>query len=212
MNLQLELLQTGREILASGLVAGTWGNLSVWEPERQAFWITPSGMDYRNLQEDDLVLLDLQGKVVQGQRRHSSESWLHRQIYAHRPDVKGIIHTHSAYATAHAVACISIPPIVEDLVQIAGGAVECAVYAEPGSQALAKAALKALGNRSAVLLANHGLVGVGPVLAEALKVCQVVEKAAQIHVAARLLGQPVVLGENDVVRMRDSYLHSYGQR
>lgn len=212
MNMKQELLLAGQEILASGLVAGTWGNLSVREPERKAFWITPSGMDYRYLEEDDLVLIAEQGRILEGLRKPSSEHRLHRQIYSNRPDVNGIIHTHSAFATAHAVAGISIPAVVEDLAQIVGGAVETAAYAEPGSQALAKNTLHALGDKSAVLLANHGLVGVGPTLAEALKVCQVVEKAAQIHIMARMLGQPVVLGAAEVACMRDSYLHNYGQR
>lgn len=212
MSLTQELLQTGREMLASGLVAGTWGNLSVWDEARQGFWITPSGMDYLTLTGDDLVLLDAKGRVLKGERKPSSESMLHAYIYEQRPDVKGIIHTHSVYATAHAVTGAEIPALVEDLAQIVGGAVATAAYEFPGTLELGVAAVRALGQKSAVLLANHGLVGVGPTLKEALKVCQIVEKAAHINLMARLLGTPVLLDQEDIDKMRYGYLHSYGQR
>lgn len=212
MSLKQELLQTGREVLASGLVAGTWGNLSVWDEERQGFWITPSGMDYLTLTEDDLVLLDAKGQVLKGLRKPSSESMLHAHIYEQRPDVKGIIHTHSVYATAHAVTGAEIPALVEDLAQIVGGAVATAAYEFPGTLELGVAAVRALGQKSAVLLANHGLVGVGPSLKEALKVCQIVEKAAHINLMARLLGTPVLLDQEDIDKMRYGYLHRYGQK
>lgn len=212
MNIKARLLAAGREILAAGLVAGTWGNLSVRDPDQDGFWITPSGMDYRLLQEQDLVLLTYQGEVKEGFRKPSSEYLLHSTIYNKRPDVQGIVHTHSVYATAHAVARISIPGIVEDLVQIAGGSVDTALYKLLGTQELAYAAVAGLGEKNAVLLANHGLVGVGKSLEEALKVCHVVEKAAQIHTFSRLLGNPVVLSDEDIQTMRTGYLHSYGQR
>ncbi|GAB6173659.1 class II aldolase/adducin family protein [Paradesulfitobacterium aromaticivorans] len=212
MSLKQDLLKAGRKILASGMVAGTWGNLSAWDQEREGFWITPSGMDYLTLTEDDLVLLNREGQVLSGTRKPSSEYMLHAHIYEQRPDVKGIIHTHSVYATAHAVTRTEIPAVVEDLAQIVGGAVATASYESPGTRELGIAAVRALGNKSAVLLANHGLVGVGPNLTEALKVCQIVEKAAQINLLARLIGTPVSLDQEDIAKMRYSYLHSYGQR
>jgi len=210
--LQEQILAIGRELVQSGLVAGTWGNLSAWDEEKGGFWITPSGMDYLTLTAADLVLLNLDGAVLEGCRKPSSEHMLHRAIYSGRPDVKAIVHTHSIYATAHAVCRTALPGIVEDLVQSVGGSVEVASYASPGSAALAQAALAALGERSAVLLANHGLVGVGPSLPEALKVCQVVEKSAHIYAVARQLGQPVVLSSEEIRAMRQVYLEHYGQR
>jgi len=210
--LKEELLTTGRELVRTGLVVGTWGNLSAWDEEKGGFWITPSGMDYLTVTAADLVLVGLDGAVLEGCRKPSSETLLHRAIYRGRPDVRGIVHTHSVYATAHAVCREALPGIVEDLVQIVGGSVEVAAYAAPGSTALAEAAVEALGARSAVFLANHGLVGVGPNLAEALKVCQVVEKSAHIYAVARQLGQPFILQAEDIRAMRKGYLEHYGQR
>lgn len=212
MSIRPRLLHIGKEMVESGAVAGTWGNVSAWDEEENGFWITPSGMDYRSLQEEDLVLLNGQGEVCRGLRRPSSESLLHVEIYRKRPGVKSVVHTHPIYASAHAAARVAIPPLVEDLVMIVGGAVDVARYAPPGSRELALEAAAALGSKNAVLLANHGLVGVGVSLEEAWKVCQVSEKGAQIHVHSRQLGQPVFLAEEEVQQMRRSYLEDYGQR
>ena len=211
MTIEKMLLDVGRQLVTSGLVAGTWGNISGWDEERDGFWITPSGMDYLTLQEADLVLLAKTGEKLSGIRKPSSEYLLHQAIYQSRPEVLGIVHTHSVYATAHAVARTAIPGIVEDMAQIVGGSVDVAEYAAPGTDQLAEAAVAALAGKDAVLLANHGLVGVGRTVAEALRVCQVVEKSAQIHVMSRLIGTPLVLSDNEINQMREGYLKYYGQ-
>lgn len=210
--LKTKIIEMGREILRTGLVAGTWGNISAWDDSKAGFWITPSGMDYLSLKEEDLVLLNLQGDVIEGYRKPSSEEHLHRAIYLKRKDVKGIVHSHSVFATAHAVARIPLPGLVEDLVMIAGGEVAVADYQFPGTEGLAEAATQALGDKNAVFLANHGLVGVGRDVEEALRVCQVVEKSAQIHIMSRMLGNPFLLGDEDMGKMRSNYLTQYGQK
>ncbi|MDD2233456.1 MAG: class II aldolase/adducin family protein [Desulfitobacteriaceae bacterium] len=212
MSLRKRILAVGRSLLNSGLVVGTWGNISAWDSRREGFWITPSGMNYLNLKPKDLVLINRQGKVIKGIRKPSSESRMHLAIYSGRSDVLGIVHTHSVYATAHAVARIAIPGVTEDFAQMIGGTVEVAPYYIAGTKDLAEAAALALGAKSAVLLANHGVVGVGHDLDEALKVCQVVEKSAQIHVLAHVLGTPVCLGTQDLEKMRRGFLHNYGQQ
>ncbi len=212
MKLRKALLTVGKNLITSGLVVGTWGNISAWDSQHEGFWITPSGMNYLTLTEKDLVLVNRQGKVIEGFRKPSSESLMHLAIYNKRSDVLGIVHTHSVYATAHAVARVAIPSIVEDLAQIVGGDVEVATYHLTGTQELADVASVALTDKNAVLLANHGVVGVGRDLEEALKACQVVEKAAQIHALSRLLGTPMPLSSEDVDLMRHGYLETYGQR
>lgn len=207
-----KIIEVGLKIAQSGMVAGTWGNISAWDSTRNGYWITPSGMDYFTLQEDDLVLLNLDNAVLEGKRKPSSELLLHTEVYKRRPDVKGIVHTHSTFATAHAVSRVPLPGMVEDLVMIVGGQVEVAEYCLPGTFELASGAVNALQNKGAVLLANHGLVGVGNTLEEAFKVCQVVEKSAQIYIMSRLLGEPVVLSQEDIGLMRRTYQESYGQR
>jgi L-fuculose-phosphate aldolase len=151
--------------------------------------ITPSGVEYESLYEGILPLVDLQtGTKVQGRLKQSSETPTHLSIYRARPDVFGVVHTHSVQASAFAVLRESIPALVEDIAQVAGCPVACAEYAPPGTPELGAHLVKALGTCNAALLANHGIVGVGPTIEEALRVCQVVEKGAQIYATARPSG------------------------
>lgn len=207
-----EVVTTGVKMLGSGLVVGTWGNISTRVPDEDLVAITPSGMNYDELVAEDIVLVDLEGNVVDGLRKPSIEVPMHVAIYQNRPDIQAIVHTHSAFATAMAAARKPIPGAVEDLVQIVGGDVRVCEYALPGSKELGQNVIKALERRQAVLLANHGMLGAGRNLNEALKICQVVEKAAQITIFAKVLGGVVELSQEDVDFMRDFYLNAYGQR
>lgn len=203
-----EVIKTIHTMCRDNLVLGTWGNVSV--RDEAGMLITPSGMAYTLLSTDDLVQMTLDGQVVDSRWKPSSEWRLHAAIYKARPDVAAIVHTHSVYATAFAVARVSVPAVVEDLVQVAGGSVDVAEYCLPGTQELAQCVVAALGDKSAVLLASHGLVGVAKTLGEALKVCQIVEKTAQATLFARLLGPVHQLSDEDVQVMRRFYLTSYG--
>jgi L-fuculose-phosphate aldolase len=205
------VLETGKAMVDSGLVAGTWGNISV-RSGTDAFIITPSGMPYHDLTADDLVMVDLEGKVVQGRRKPSSEINLHKAIYRERRDIQGIVHTHSLYASAFAVTRKPLPPISEEMAQILGGEVRVAPYAPAGTVELADTAVKTLGNSAAVFLANHGLVGVGRTLGEAFLVCQIVEKGAHTYLLSQLMGKPYLLTDEDVFALRKNYVESYGQK
>lgn len=210
------VVSTGLKMLNSSLVVGTWGNISARVPGEDVLAITPSGMDYDTLTRDDIVLVDLEGNIRAGKhkpaRKPSIELPLHLAIYRARADVQAIVHTHSAHATALAAARKPIPGAVEDLVQIAGGDVRVSAYALPGTPELGRNAVKALEGRNAVLLANHGMVGAGKDLNEALKICLVVEKSAQITILAQAVGGVVELSGPDIESMRNFYLHDYGQR
>lgn len=206
-----EVVVKGKELLAANLTLGTWGNISCRVPGEDCIAITPTAMGYDTLVPEDIVILDLNGKAVKGTRKPSIEVPLHLAIYSARRDVQAVIHTHSAYASAMAVARKEIPGVVEDLVQIVGGKVRVNDYALPGTEQLGKNTVAALEDRNAVLLANHGVLGVGRDLNEALKVCQVVEKAAQIVLLAQLVGGAVELAAEDIDAMRSFYLRGYGQ-
>jgi len=206
------VVEKGIEMLATNLTVGTWGNISCRVPGQDYVAITPSGMSYDTLVPEDIVVLDLRGNIFTGTRKPSIEVPLHLAIYNAREDVQAIVHTHSAYATAMAVSRKEIPGAVEDLVQIVGGNVRVNEYALPGSEQLGINTVKALQGRNAVLLANHGMLGVGRDLEEALKVCLVVEKSAQITLFAQLMGGVVELSQDDIDGMRDFYLGVYGQR
>lgn len=207
-----EIVQAGIEVYERGLVAGTWGNISArLEKDQEKFAITPSGMDYREIQKDDIVILNLKGEKVEGDKKPSSEKKLHIHIYKSRSDINSIVHSHSIYASAIACARKDIPPIIEDMVQIVGGSVEIADYKLPGSDELAEAAVDALSNKKAALLANHGVVALGEDMEEALKVAEIVEKSAKIYLLAKIFGEPHELSEEDVEIMRKMYSEDYGQ-
>ncbi|NLM51251.1 MAG: class II aldolase/adducin family protein [Firmicutes bacterium] len=205
-----ELIKIVRKMCAEQLVLGTWGNVSARQDD--SFWITPSGMDYQSLTWEDLVRVEVASGKDQGRWKPSSEWRLHAAIYRKRPDCKAIVHTHSIYATAFAVARAAIPPITEEMAQVVGGSVEVADYALAGTWQLAENAAQALGDKAAVLLANHGLVGVAATLPEALKVCQIVEKTAQVALLSRMLGPVSPLCAEDVSLLRNFYLTSYGPK
>ena len=206
------VVQKGIEMLSTNLTVGTWGNISCRVPGEDSIAITPTGMSYDRLVPEDIVILDLSGNLISGTRKPSIEVPLHLAIYNAREDVQAIVHTHSAYATAMAVARREIPGAVEDLVQIVGGNVRVNEYALPGTEQLGINTVKAMEGRNAVLLANHGMLGAGRDLEEAFKVCQVVEKSAQITLLAQLMGGVVELSQDDIDGMRNFYLDAYGQR
>lgn len=216
MDQQLETCQKvvdkGIQMLAINLTVGAWGNISCRVPGKDFVAITPSGMDYNALAPEDIVVIDLRGNITCGTRKPSIELPLHLAIYNARKDVQAIVHTHSPYATAMAVARKEIPGAVEDMVQIVGGNVRVNEYALPGTEQLGINTVKALDGRNAVLLANHGMVGVGKNLNEAFRVCQVVEKSAQVVLFARFMGGVVELSQADIDGMRNFYVKDYGQR
>ncbi|HHY29616.1 MAG TPA: class II aldolase/adducin family protein [Syntrophaceticus sp.] len=205
------VLETGKIIINSGLVSGTWGNISVRLSNPDSFLITPSGVPYHELTAEDLVIIDLQGEVLAGRLKPSSETPLHAAIYRARQDINGIVHTHSSYASVFTVTRKPLPPVLEEMAQLLGGDVRVAPYAPAGTDELAAAAVSALGDRAAVLLANHGVVGVGRSLREALLVCQVVEKGALVYLFSQLNGTPFLLSDHDVSVLRNNFLESYGQ-
>jgi len=212
LEIKEKIVETGVKMLNTSLVVGTWGNISARVPGEDLVAITPSGMNYDSLEADDIVIVDLEGKIVEGKRKPSIEVPMHVTIYRHRPDIQAIVHTHSPFATAMSTARKPIPGAVEDMVQIVGGNVRVSEYALPGTKELGQNVIKALEGRQAVLLANHGMLGAGSNLEEALKVCQVVEKTAQITILAQIIGGVVELSQEDIAFMRDFYLHHYGQR
>lgn len=212
MSARERIAELGRKMVNSGMVAGTWGNISAFVRQEGLVIVTPSGMDYSNLQAEDMVVVDLKGKLVEGIRKPSSETPLHLAIYRAREDVSGVVHTHSEVASSFAVVRERIEPVVEDAAMLVGGPVEVAEYALPGTEELAHNVVIALGQRNAALMANHGLVGVGTTVDEAFTVCQVVEKCARIYAWAKLIGTPEIIPSDDVIKLSMAYHKSYGQK
>lgn len=205
-----EVLDIAQQIFKDNLVLGTWGNVSLRIKGEPLLLITPSGMDYLTMTMEDIVLLDLDAGPVEGERTPSTETPLHTEIYRKRPDVGAVVHVHSTYASAFAAAAKSIPVILEETAQIVGHAIQTAPYAACGSDELASRAVQYLGDGRAVLLANHGLVGVGEDLSSALKVCKIAEKTAMVYILANSLGQVNELSEQDIALLKEKFSH-YGQ-
>ncbi len=183
------IVDTGRELYKQNLTFGTWGNISVLDPETDLIYIKPSGIDYNEIKLEDVIVVDKKGKIIEGFRKPSIEMPMHLSIYNARKDVRAIVHYHPIYSSVLAVMGFSLPGICEDFVQIVGEKVLCAKYALPGSDELSKNTVASLGNRKAVFLLNHGTLCVGKDMKEAMKVCYVVEKTAHIYVLSKNVGK-----------------------
>lgn len=210
IELKKAVLATAQELVKSSLVSATWGNVSARDRDTGLVVITPSGMRYDTLNPEDICLVDLDGNVMEGRYKPSSETPLHTLIYRERPDIWAIVHTHSIFATVMAVLKREIPPVIAELALGVGGNVPVAGFAPPGSQELARLALVGLGQGNAVLLQNHGVVAVGPTLERAFTIAAIVEDAARIYVYASLIGTPTLVPQEVLSELFRSF-QGYGQ-
>lgn len=185
------IVEACRRLEATGLVAGASGNVSVRlapAEGRELVAITPSRVPYRVLRPDQVLVIDFDAEPVAGEGVPSSETLLHLAVYRARRDVGAVIHTHSIYASAFAVAGRDLPAVIDEQVIVLGGAVRVAEYGASATEELAERGVRALGQRQAALLRNHGVLGVGRDLEEALDVVTLVERVAQAVAFAQLLG------------------------
>ncbi|MDE3094538.1 MAG: class II aldolase/adducin family protein [Chloroflexota bacterium] len=209
-----EVLRAVERIVAAGLVAGSSGNVSlrIATADGELIAVTASSVPYHRFTLDDVLVVDFDIEPVVGEGVPSSESLLHVAVYHARPDVRAVVHTHSVYASAFAAAGRPILPVLDEQVVILGGAVKVAEYGPSASEELAARCVAALGERAAVLLRNHGVVGVGRDLDEALAAVELTERAAKVQVLSAVLGGAqelppgVVRTEQAVYRM----LHGLG--
>ncbi len=193
------VLAASKELSDRGLVEGSSGNLSARIDEDHVC-MTPSSIPYDDMVIDDLVVVDLDGNVVEGDKGPTSEKALHLACYRRYPEVGGVIHSHAVYATMFAVAREPIPAAIEEVAVYIGGDVPVAEYTMTGTDELGEEVASKLGDRAAVLVANHGMVTVGPTLDKALHAARLVERTAQIVFGARMLGRvhdvPAEVNEN----------------
>ncbi len=207
--LRVALVTAARDLYARGLLGGTSGNLSARVPGTTRLLLTPTGVPWPEVKADELALLSPDGVRVSG-LAPSSESPLHLAIYAARPEIGAIVHTHSRFATVFSVLRRPIPA-VHYLLAFAGRGVAVADYACYGTDALAASALEALGEHHAVLLANHGLVAVGATLHDACTVAAAVEEVAALAWHAACIGPAVTLSDPEMAEVA-ARLSTYGRR
>jgi L-fuculose-phosphate aldolase len=186
------LLSVAKEMITCGLVEGTAGNVSARLPDGNVV-LTPSSIDYKTMTLDDLVVTDIDGNVIAGNRAPTTEKSLHLACLRKHQDIGAVMHCHAMFATMFAIVRQPIPCVIEEFDVYVGGDVPVADYQMTGSDALAEEVSNRVADRAAVLMANHGLLCVGKNPVDVLKVARLVERTAQIIWGARMLGNVVPL-------------------
>ena len=212
MNYKRFLIDACLRMVKSGLTVETWGNISVRDPETGYVYLTPSGMPYDTIVEDDIVVMDVDGNRIEGERKPTIEYAMHLGLMKNRPDINAVVHTHPVYSQVFALLHENIPPVIDEAAQILGGEVKVTDYALPGSPEMAANAIAAIGNEASCLLANHGAVAVGKDMDAAFRVCTVLEMTAHIYYMARCIGTPKPIDDDKVAFMKDFVANHYGQR
>ena len=192
-----QVVRYGKKLIDRRLTTGSGGNISVCNREKKLVAISPSGLDYYETTPEDIVILDIDGNIVEGKHRPSSEAGMHLAFYKNRADVSGIVHTHSKFATA--IACMGWElPAVHYLIGMAGHRVRCTGYATYGSEELAKKALETIGDSNAVLLANHGLIALGEDVDRAFSTAEHLEFVSEVYYLTKTLGTPNILSDENM--------------
>jgi len=202
--IKAELLWTAQESLRINLVHGTAGNFSARLPDGNVA-MTPSSLPYETMTLDDLVVLDLDANVVEGTRGPTTEKALHLACLKAYDDIHAVIHCHAKFCTMFALTRQPIPCVIEEVEALVGGDIPVAGYEFTGSQELADEVSKWVGDRAAVLMANHGLLTVGKSPKEALKLAQLVEFTAEVIWGAKQLGELVPLPDSTREKMAPFY-------
>ncbi len=204
------LIEYGKKLVEQGLTKGTGGNLSMFDRESGLMAITPSGIDFFQIKPEDIVLMDLDGHVVEGDRTPSSEWEMHLLEYKNRQDLDAVIHAHTVWAAV--MACLHWPlPAAHYMIAVAGKDVRCAEYASYGTHELAVHALQGMADRKAVFLANHGILTGGASIQEAFNVLVQVEYCCEVYLKAKEVGEPVILPDDEMARMEQKF-KTYGQK
>ena len=206
--LRLRVVEAARRLSADGMNPGRSGNLSV--RVEAGFLVTPSGAAYETLHPDDLVFLIADGSPSREQRTPSTEWRLHRDLYARRPEVGAVVHTHSPYATTLACLRKPIPPFHYEVAFAGGRDIRCAPYATFGTQQFSDACLAAIDGRKACLMANHGAVAVGSSIESARELAEKVEALARLYWQAVQVAEPALLDDAEMSRIVEKF-KGYGK-
>ena len=206
-----QLVAYGRQMSAAGLSTGTSGNLSIYDPEEGLMAITPSGLDYFSLTAEDVVVTDLEARVVEGTRKPSSEWALHTLFYKRHSEARAVVHTHSMFCTTLAVLGQPIRAVHYAIAGAGVAEVPCAPYRLFGTEELAEQAVETCGDGRAVLLGNHGLVAWEESLPKAYALARDLEFVAELQWRAAAVGQANVLTGEQMAAALKRY-ETYGQQ
>jgi L-ribulose-5-phosphate 4-epimerase len=209
--LREELLRLHLELPRNNLVTWTSGNVSGRDPETGLVVIKPSGIRYEELTPDSMVVVDLDGKVIEGRHKPSSDTFAHVTVYQHRPDINGVVHTHSTFATAWAAVGKPIPAVLTAICDEFGGPIPVGAYAKIGGDEIGQEIIRSIGSSPAILMKNHGVFTIGRTPEAAVKAAVMVEDVARTVFYALQLGQPDEIPAEEVARAHRRYLEEYGQ-
>lgn len=204
-----QLVEYGKAMLTEKLTTGTGGNLSVFIREDNVMLMTPSGIPYNDTKEEDIVLMTLDGEILEGNCKPSSEYDMHRIFYQQTPNVNAVVHTHSEYATVFACLQEDILPL-HYIIGSIGSRVRCCKYETFGTAKLAEVAFKEMKQDKGILLGNHGTLTVGEDLASAFSVAKDIEFIAKLYYRAKSIGTPVLLNDEQLEEVIEKF-GTYGQ-
>ena len=209
--LKQEVCRENKRLPEYGLVVLTWGNVSARTPDGEHVIIKPSGVDYASMTPEQMVVTDLQGNIVEGDLRPSSDLATHLEIYRSFPEVGGVVHTHSPYCTTFAVLNEPIRAVHYAIAGAGVNEIPCAPYCTFGTELLAERAVRYCGRGNAVLLGNHGVVCCGESLEKAYALAGDLEFTARLQYQARCIGTPRVLTEDEMAAALERF-QTYGQQ
>ena len=200
------------ELPKYNLVVWTMGNVSARDPETGLVVIKPSGVRYEDLHPEDMVIVDMDANVIEGKYKYSSDTLTHLYVYRHRPDVNGIVHTHSTFATAFAAVGKPIPCFLTGMADEFGGPIPVGGFCLIGGIAIGEVIVNSIGNSKAILMQNHGLFSIGKTARGAVKAAVMAEDAARTSYYAMQLGTPIPVTSDDIASLYDRYTNVYGQQ
>ncbi len=209
--LKQEVCALNLELPRNGLVTWTSGNVSGRDRESGLVVIKPTGIRFEALRPEHMVVVDAYGKVVEGDLKASSDVYTHCVIYRGRPDVFGVVHTHSDYATAFAAVGKTIPPVLTAICDEFGGTIPLGKLELIGNEDIGREVLRSIGDSPAILMQNHGVFTVGKTPELAVKAAVMVEDVARTVWIAMQMGQPIPIPEDIVAKLRRRYVNEYGQ-
>jgi len=208
--LRQEVLEKSVQMIRDGLAFGAGGNISALDRDSGLIAITPSAIEYTKMKLEDVVVVDKDGKRVEGKWKPTSESPMHTIFYREREDVGAVMHTHAPHASVFAIINEPIPMVVTESALCLGNSVKVDPYVRPGTEELAQSILEAMGKDVAVLLGQHGLITVGSNLDEAYSSTIAAEVSARFTILARSMGaEPMHLDQTEVSFLRELYLKHY---
>lgn len=206
-----QLYRLHQELPRHNLVVWTSGNVSARDPQSGYVVIKPSGLRYEDLRPEHMVVVDIEGGIVEGELKPSSDTASHLYIYQRRPDVNGIVHTHSPYASAFAAVNRPIPVVLTAIADEFGGPIPVGRFALIGGEEIGQVVIESIGDSPAVLLKNHGVFTVGKDAEAAVKAAVMVEDVARTVWLALQIGQPDEISPENVAKLHHRYTHVYGQ-